>query len=518
MLPLLRMPLSTTLRNLSLFLALFPLSALAQLPAPWPNSPAQREYRAVWLCTLGGMDWPGSRYAQTEYKAEIQRQALVEHFDQLQAAGINTILFQTRIRSTMAYPSQYEPWDGAFSGTPGVAPPYDVLQFAIDEAHRRGMELHAYLVAYPICSVTQAKQLGRQALPVRRPDLCQKCGDRWMMDPGVPGTADYLANICREIVERYDVDGIHLDYIRYPEKEIPFNDDRTYARYGGGKPKAQWRRDNITRTVRLIHETIRSIRPWVRLSCSPLGKYDDLPRQTSRGWNARTTVSQDAQLWLKEGIMDALFPMMYYDNENFYPFALNWQQESNGRPVAPGLGIYLLSPRERNWEFSRVLRQLNFLRHQDMGGQAFFRSKFLLDNHKGIYDFVREYYRQPALTPAMTWVDSIAPAVPKVTETLDGRTLRLRWEPVADETPIVYNIYRITPEGPELIAHHLRTTAYDLQPALPTRLHDRYVVVAMDAYGNESKFNTNYATTSRSNARALAYPSAFCPHIPRGRK
>lgn len=511
------MPPFPALRTLCLLLLLLPTALRAQLPAPWPLSPTQREYRAVWFCTLGGMDWPGSQYAQTEYKAERQRKALTDHFDRLQAAGINTILFQTRIRSTMAYPSQYEPWDGAFSGTPGVAPPYDVLQFAIEEAHRRGMELHAYLVVYPICSVAQAKLLGRQALPVRRPDLCQRSGDRWMMDPGVPETADYLAEICREIVERYDVDGIHLDYIRYPEKEIPFNDAKTYARYGGGQPKAQWRRDNVTRTVRKIYQTIRSIRPWVRLSCAPLGKYDDLPRQLSRGWNARTTVSQDAQLWVKEGIMDALFPMMYYDQEHFYPFALNWQQESNGRPIAPGLGIYLLSPQERDWEFSRILRQLNFLRQQGMGGQAFFRSRFLLDNHKGVLDFVRDYYHQPALTPAMTWVDSIPPAAPRVTQVREGRTLRLRWEAVAGETPIVYNIYRITPEGPQLIVHHLRTTAYDLQPALPARLYDRYEVVAMDAYGNESKYNSSYATTPPSSARALAYPSAFCPRQRRGR-
>ena len=145
------------LRLLYALLLLFPLCVPAQsLPESWPLQPAQREYRAVWFCTFGGMDWPGRRYAQTEYKAEVQRQELIRTFDRLQAAGINTILFQTRIRSTVAYPSQYEPWDGAFSGTPGVAPPYDVLQFAVEQAHLRGMELHAYVVAYPICSVPLA--------------------------------------------------------------------------------------------------------------------------------------------------------------------------------------------------------------------------------------------------------------------------------------------------------------------------------------------------------------------------
>lgn len=491
-------------------LAWFQTQASSLFPDKWPLHSTDREYRAVWFCTLGGMDWPGNLYAQTEYKAEIQRAALRAAFDRLKAAGINTILFQARIRSTTAYPSQYEPWDGAFSGTPGVAPPYDVLQFAIEEAHLRGMELHAYLVVYPICSVAQARQLGRQALPVRRPDLCVKCGDRWMMDPGVPETAEYIAGLCREILERYEVDGIHLDYIRYPEKEIPFNDARTYARYGKGTSKEQWRRDNVTRTVRLVHETIRSIRPWVRLTCSPLGKYADLPRQTSRGWNARNTVSQDAQLWLREGWMDALFPMMYFDNEHFYPFAMNWLQESHGRPVVPGLGIYFLSPSQKDWDVVRILRQMNFLRSHGLSGHAFFRSRFLLENHKGILDITRDFHARPALTPAMTWADSVPPSAPDFNVSIEGRTLRFRWAAVADATPVSYNIYRSSPEGAELVAARLRGTTHDYTPALPRHLHDNYVVVAMDAYGNESKISSSHEKKAVSSlSRWVEYPSAF---------
>lgn len=454
------------------------------------------------------MDWPGKQYAQTEYKAELQREQLRQTFDRLQAAGINTILFQTRIRSTTAYPSAYEPWDGAFSGTPGLAPPYDVLQFAIDEAHRRGMELHAYLVAYPICSVVQERQLGRQALPRRRPDLCVKCGDRWMMDPGVPGTSDYLATLCREIAERYDIDGLHLDYIRYPEKEIPFNDARTYARYGRGQDKAQWRRDNVSRTVRAIHDAVRSVRPWIKLSCSPIGKYSDLPRHHSRGWNARDAVYQDAQLWLREGWMDMLFPMMYFDGEHFYPFLANWLQKANQRPIVPGLGIYFLSPSEKNWEAAKITRQMNTSRHLQAGGQAYFRSRFLLDDHKEILRYATRFYQQPALPPAMTWLDSVPPASPVVSRTLHASSLTLRWEAVQDETPIVYNIYRLTPHGPQLLVQRLRSTSHTFTPALPALLHAQYAVVAMDAYGNESPLPRYDATTLSSHARFVGYPTA----------
>lgn len=493
-------------------LPLFSLLSPAQtLPTLWPLAPAQREVRAVWFCTLGGMDWPGKQYAQTEYKAELQRAQLRQTFDRLQAAGINTILFQTRIRSTTAYPSVYEPWDGAFSGTPGVAPPYDVLQFAIEEAHRRGMELHAYLVAYPICSVAQAKQLGSQALPRRRPDLCVKCGDRWMMDPGVPGTGEYIAELCREIATRYDIDGIHLDYIRYPEKEIPFNDARTYARYGRGQNKAQWRRDNVSRTVRLVHDAVRNVRPWIKLSCSPIGKYSDLPRQHSRGWNARDAVHQDAQLWLKEGWMDMLLPMMYFDGEHFYPFLADWTQNANGRPIVPGLGIYFLSPNEKDWDVAKITRQMNVTRQVGAGGQAYFRSRFLLDDHKGILHYATRFYRQPALTPAMTWLDSVPPASPVVQRTLGQHSLTLSWNAVSDATPLSYNIYRLTPHGPQLVAHHLRATSHTLTPALSSLLHAPYAVVAMDAYGNESPLPNYHETYASPSHRIVGYPDARCP-------
>ena len=474
----------------SLFLFLFTLNASAQLwPQPTQLEPREREIRAVWYCTLGGIDWPRNQYAQTEAKAQRQRDMLCEDFDRLQRAGINVILFQCRTRGMVLYSSKYENWDSVISGNYGVQPSYDPLAFAIEEAHKRGMELHAYLVAYPLCTVSQGKQLGNKTAMKTHPELCQNCGGRWYMDPGMPGTADYLAAMCREVAENYDIDGIHLDYIRYPEKEVAFNDNVAYNKYGKGKNKTQWKRDQVTATVRAVHDAVKAVKPWVKLSCSPVGKYSDLPRANSRGWNARDAVSQDAQLWLREHLMDWLLPRMYFDGQNFYPFAANWQQESYGHPVAPGLGIYLLDRKEKNWEGVAITRELNFLRQIKSGGQAFFRTKYLLENHKGIYDFCCDFYRQPALTPASTWQDATPPAAPEVKQELSkDYVLHLEWEPVADETPIVYNIYRESSDGTvEMLAHHLKTTSYDYAPSMCKSVYDRIVVRAMDAYGNESK-------------------------------
>ena len=112
------------------------------------NQVPKHEVRAVWLTTIGGIDWPHS-YAQSSYSAEKQKKELTDILDLLQQAKINTVLIQTRVRGTMIYPSAYEPWDGCLSGFPGRSPGYDALQFAIDECHKRGMELHAWVGNHP---------------------------------------------------------------------------------------------------------------------------------------------------------------------------------------------------------------------------------------------------------------------------------------------------------------------------------------------------------------------------------
>ena len=265
-------------------LIIFNLSAQ---PAP------KHEVRAAWITAVYGLDWPRTK-ATTPAGIRKQKEELVEILDKLKAANFNTILFQTRTRGDVLYRSDIEPYNSILTGESGKDPGYDPLAFAVEECHKRGMELHAWVVAFPAGSVAAMRRLGRKGLPQRRPELCRRCGDQWLMDPGVPATAEYLAALCGEIVRRYDVDGLHLDYIRYPEREIPFNDRTTYRRYSGRKSLAEWRRANVTRCVQAIHDTVKALKPWVKLSCSPVGKHADLARYSSRGWNARDAVFQDA--------------------------------------------------------------------------------------------------------------------------------------------------------------------------------------------------------------------------------
>lgn len=465
--------------------SVFTLSAQSAHSAVSAQIP--REVRAVWLTTLMGLDWP-QHAATTPEQSRKQQRELCQLIEQLHAVGINTVLFQARLRGTTAYPSELEPWDGVFTGTPGRAPLFDPLALAVAECHKRGMECHAWVVSFPICKAAVAMKLGRRALPQKHPELCVRAADQWYMDPGVPETAPYLARLCGEIVRRYGVDGIHLDYIRYPEKGIPFTDNRSYQRYGKGQPKAEWRRANVNRCVQAIHDTVRAIRPWVKLSCSPVGKYADLSRYSSMGWNARDAVFQDAQYWLKQGWMDCLFPMMYFDGNHYYPFLADWNENTSGRMVVPGLGIYFLNPGEKNWPLLTVRRQMNVARHIGLHGQAFFRARFLVNNEKNLCHWLRNsFYATPALVPPMTWIDSVPPASPVVEQRIQGNRLLLQWKPVSDDTPVYYNVYRIDARyGDALLATRLQTTQFEKLLTFPALKHSRYVVTAVDAYGNES--------------------------------
>lgn len=446
------------------------------------NPNPKYEVRAVWLTTIGGIDWPHS-YAQSERSAEKQKEELRAILDRLQKANINTILLQTRIRATTIYPSQYEPWDGCLSGFPGKSPGYDALQFAIDECHKRGMEVHAWVVTIP---VGKWNSYGCRQLRKRFPRLIKRIDQDGYMDPEATQTGCYLAEMCREIVQRYDVDGIHLDYIRYPET----------WKFRISKDQA---RGNITRIVEKIHQAVKKEKPWVKMSCSPIGKFDDLSRYWSHGWNAYTKVAQDAQAWLKDGLMDELFPMMYFRGDQFFPFAIDWKEHSYGKIIAPGLGIYFLDPKEGKWNISDITSELYHLRNIGEG-HAFFRNKFLLDNHQGVYDFVTAHFnRYPALVPPMTWESNKRPQQP-VTLCIEENegTTTLRWDNslqyedgTAIKTPSIYNNVYASKEYPVDVhdARNLiltRTTRRQLKTRTgntPTY----YAVTTTDGFGNESR-------------------------------
>lgn len=380
-----------------LFFLTIQIRAFSQDITFYNHNNSNGNIRAVWLTTIGGIDWPHS-YAQSEASIRKQKNELTYILDKLQRAKINTVLLQTRVRGTVIYPSAIEPWDGCMSGKPGVSPGYDPLRFAIDECHKRGMELHAWVVTIP---VGKWNGTGCRSLRKKYPSMIKKIDADGYMNPEISLTGDVIAGLCGEITRNYDVDGIHLDYIRYPEN-------------WNGKINRTQGRANITSIVRKIHNTVKSIRPNVKLSCSPIGKFDDLGRYSSRGWNAYNKGCQDAQGWLRDGLMDQLYPMMYFRDNQFFPFAYDWIENSHGKEIAAGLGIYFLDKKEGNWKLDDIVRQMNVARNIGMG-ICFFRTKFLLDNVQGIYDYLCGPYDDvPEITRMTSYKDQQCEQAPAV--------------------------------------------------------------------------------------------------------
>jgi uncharacterized lipoprotein YddW (UPF0748 family) len=454
-----------------------------------------RETRAVWLTTIGGLDWPRI-WATDASSRERQKEELVRILDNYQRANINTVIFQTRVRAALLYPSKIEPWEMSLTGIPGQSPGYDPLAFCIDECHKRGMELHAWVVCIPIGTKTRQNGYGSSSLIKKHPELVKTVkGGEMFMIPGKPETADYIASICQEIVENYDVDGISLDYIRYPESTFNYSDDELYPR-ASNLSKAEWRRENITRIVRRVHDVVKPIKPWVKLSSSPIGKYADTRRYSAGGWNCYNAVWQDPKLWLRENLQDMLFPMMYFTGDNYYPFLFDWLENSYGHPIVPGLGIYFLDPREGRWTLNEVRAEMHTARNSGIGGIAFYRGEFLTKNCKGIYDTTcDEFFPYPALTARMTWMgDTIAPPAPTALrydkEELSWNSLPFYGGGPGRGSSLLYNVYgsNLYPvdvtKAENLLAARVTDTRWTLNARAQKVRH--YAVTAIDRFGNES--------------------------------
>ena len=457
----------------------------------------KHEVRAAWITAVYGLDWPRTR-ATTPQGIRKQKEELVDILDKLKAANFNTVLFQTRTRGDVLYPSSIEPFNSILTGKVGGNPGYDPLAFAIEECHKRGMECHAWMVTIPLGNKKHVASLGKQSVTKRVKDICVPYKNEYFLNPGHPATKEYLMRLVREVVDRYDIDGVHFDYLRYPENAPLFPDKYDFRRYSKGRTLDQWRRDNISEIVRYIYKGVKAMKPWVKVSTCPVGKYRDTSRYSSRGWNAFYTVYQDPQGWLGEGIQDQIYPMMYFQGNSFYPFALDWQEQSNGRQGIPGLGIYFLHPDEGKWTRDEVDRQINFIRNQKMAGEGHYRVKYLMDNTQGIYDeLIENFYAYPALQPPMTWLDNVPPSAPsalKVTSIDNGYT-ELNWQPATDNDQrnkpmyVIYasNEYPVdTKKAENIVAQSIRETSYIYAPIQPWNAKKYFAVTAIDRCGNES--------------------------------
>ena len=426
-----------------------------------------KEVRAVWIGTIGtsaGLDWPGSASSG----GAAQRNEAIRILDGLKGNNFNTVVLQVRGRGDALYASKIEPWAACLTGTLGRDPGWDPLQFWVEETHNRGMEFHAWWNFSNTVSGTSAPtSAGLPHIAALQPTWVKAVGSSMYMDVGIPEARNYLVNLAMEMVRGYDIDAIHFDFIRYLENTPDSWDQSTYNQHGDGMSRADWRRENINKFVRAIYDSIKAIKPWVKVGSTPIGNYEaGVPGVVSGLWGY-SAVYCDSRRWLREGKHDYLAPQIYWNLEGNNPYRnilIDWVKNSSDRHIWGGVASYQAdSSSNKRYDpitrdtiiiytnptynvYSNTARIIQATREEKSAGNIYFR---LYQNiTRNNYESTKSSYVYPVNIPSMPWLDSIPPAAPKnlTIAEIDNKTWRLTWDkssPGIDGDPaLYYNIYR----------------------------------------------------------------------------
>ncbi len=354
------------------------------------------EMRAVWLTLAYGLDWP--RAKADNYKGiRTQKAELDRLLDQLKKDNYNTVFFQVRLSGSVAYFGSQEPFSRVFTSR-GTPPKYDPLAYAVEACHKRGLDIHAWLVTYPIALSRKSRHIIKQ----KNPSWIIRHNRSRCLNPGEAGVRTYIANLATDIAKRYDVDGLHFDYFRYPQRAESFPDDKTYRKYAPkGMSKELWRRDNLSKQLEEINEKVRRYKPNIRISVAPLGKLRKLPNLGRKhGWTALESVHQDVERWAKEGLVDFVVPMMYYKDELYEPFLIDWQKRVGKYvPVVAGLAPYRV--KDKGWSPRTMLEQIQIARKHKAGGISFFRAEHIGFRNEEVRQKIKFAFSEPALPMAI---------------------------------------------------------------------------------------------------------------------
>ncbi len=360
-----------------------------------PSTPKQ-ELRGVFLTTSNSLDWP-----KTHDKNE-QQASLKKIVGDLKAAHLNTIFFQIRARGDAYYHSKYEPWAENLTGTLGKDPGWDPLEFLLKEAHEAGIEVHAWFNVYKILGPTPPAPTKPRHVVLEHPEWVVKYEQESWLDPGIPAVRAYLSRALEDLAQRYDIDGICFDFIRYPGKDFP--DNKTYSRFGKGERRDNWRRGNINRFVQDSYAQLTHLKPALKMGAAPLGTYAgalSAQPDTKVQAGALGDYFQDARLWLKNGWVDYLAPQVYWTLEfetegpDFAHIAHTWQKNAGERHIYVSIGAY------KPEILAQIPDQITATRMMGAAGQVYFRYENI-----GSMNMFGSLYAEPAMVPRMPWKTS----------------------------------------------------------------------------------------------------------------
>ncbi|GAB5537355.1 MAG: glycoside hydrolase family 10 protein [Rubricoccaceae bacterium] len=456
-----------------LFLAglLLAASALISPDAQAQDTFSKQEFRGAWVATVIGLDWPCRLCTSAQQQSE-----LIEIFNGLESVGVNAVVFQVRTEADAFYASPFEPWSYWLTGSQGAPPDpfYDPLELAIELAHERGMELHAWLNPYRAdrgsdyfkTSSHVTKEHPEWILSFSQTDI-------EIMNPGLQEVRDRVAAVVGDIARRYDIDGIHFDDYFYPYPASPFTgitdeDTDTFTNHARGFTDiGDWRRDNVNLMVAQVQDSLAAVRPDAVFGISPFGLWKDGVPTGTGGLDAHDVIFSDPVAWLDAQTIDYITPQLYwssqrsfdtngdgrldrFNQQRFTTLAPWWESVRNDRHLYIGMAAYRQGA-AAGYGPSEIPTQLRFTRDMDgaLGSILFRANAGVLKANQGLADTLRtDLYRNPALTPTMPWRSQDAPGSATeltATHTSGEGTISLAWTPPAsgDADARFYAVYRI---------------------------------------------------------------------------
>lgn len=423
-------------------------------------SQPHQEFRAAWVATVDNIDWP----SRGNYDSEKQKAEYISLLEMHKRNGMNAVIVQIRPATDAFYPSQYEPWSQWLSGKQGRPPYpyYDPLEFMVTEAHKRGLEFHAWCNPYRAEFSIGKSSIAPTHITRIHPEWFLAYGGKRYFDPGNKDAQDHVIRVIRDVVKRYDIDAVHFDDYFYPYriagKEFP--DQSSYEKYGAGMNKEDWRRSNVDSIISKLSVAIKEEKPYCKFGISPFGVWrnndkDSLGSATRAGQTNYDDLYADVLLWLKKGWIDYVAPQIYWEiGHKAAPYEVLvdwWSKHTYGRHCYIGLGIYRAGSNAAWRDPSLLPRQINMLRqYPEIQGAIYFSSKSFESNPNGWSDSLRyNYYKNPALIPPMPWIDSIRPEAPVVTAQPAGNSL-ITVDILAKEQPTcirAFNVYELDGEN-----------------------------------------------------------------------
>jgi len=470
----------------------------------------KREMRAIWVATVGNIDWPSA----STLTVEQQKKEFIELLDLCKIYHMNTVVFQIRPCADAFYASEYEPWSQWLSGKQGQKPDpyYDPLTFASAECRKRGLDIHVWVNPYRAVTDTTKFQTTADHITKTHPEWFLTYGKTKYFNPSIPEVRNFVVKVISDIVRRYDIDAVHMDDYFYPYRitGVEFPDDQSFKIYSRGYLDTQrddWRRNNVDLIIKQMHDSIKAIKPWVEFGISPFGVWRNIAKDpkgsnTKAGQTNYDDLFADVLKWQQEKWIDYITPQIYWERgkvvADYTILADWWSKNAFGTQLYIGQAPYRIDPKAKDtaWHTAdEIIGQIELNRkYKNIGGSMFFSAKFMRSNPLGLHEkLLVKYYRYPALTPVNPRIDGLEPQKPLNAQiTVENGKMQFRWTKAENtKSFVIYQFKKRRSKNIKKPNHIFLTTADNSFTQSLDNTSDparyKYVVTAISKTNIESK-------------------------------